>query len=755
MKKRIPVFLVVLLAVAVMAACAAAAPVSISVDVTVEAVSARGMLQMINDFRTGSEAWYWNSDNSTKTVCTGLGTLVYDYDLEEAAIQRAVETALHFDHTRPNNTVCFSAFPPAVSMGENIAAGQRSAEAAFVAWREDQDDYKGQGHRRNMLYAGFNCIGIGHVIVDGIHYWTQALAWRPSPTTVLEGPEPDGFFGMEVQVAPELVQAAYAEGVTLEVDRESGIPDVTFTMTETWPYSRRIRYLPYDHTLDPVWTVADPEKIQLESGLIRGLNAGETVMTADVFGKTATSSIRVMPKDIDAMAITLYAENEIYNALPHTPPLTVMDGEKYLTEGVDYSVAYSNNIDGTDAAMAMVTGLGNYTGSVLRTFIIQKAPLSVKALDQTIIYGEAPVPDGLEISGFFGEDSEASLGGKLEFLSNYERYGDVGVYTLTPSGLTSDNYELTCYYGVLEVLPREVGIVWSDTIQTYTGNACPPTATVTGTVNGDKITAVVEDPAVEAGTYTARIACLTGDQVINYTLPEGITTEYTIVKAVPELTAPVAIQGLISSGKAQKLVEAGFSTGGVMEYSLRKDGAYSENIPSATEAGSYSVWYRVRGDRNYEDIAPQSVHAEIKQKTVKEVTVNGGVYALNLKAGTASLKKPAKKNAKSLTIEASVSANGTSYAVTSIGSSACKGMKKLTKVTIGANVTSIGKNAFKGCTKLKTITINTKKLTAKSIGADAFRGISSKATVKCPKGMAKTYAAVLKKKGVTAKATFK
>ena len=29
--------------------------------------TARGMLSMINSFRTGSEAWYWNSDNSTRT----------------------------------------------------------------------------------------------------------------------------------------------------------------------------------------------------------------------------------------------------------------------------------------------------------------------------------------------------------------------------------------------------------------------------------------------------------------------------------------------------------------------------------------------------------------------------------------------------------------------------------------------------------------------------------------------------------------
>ena len=29
---------------------------------------ARQQLAMVNDFRTGSEAWYWNSDNTSKTA---------------------------------------------------------------------------------------------------------------------------------------------------------------------------------------------------------------------------------------------------------------------------------------------------------------------------------------------------------------------------------------------------------------------------------------------------------------------------------------------------------------------------------------------------------------------------------------------------------------------------------------------------------------------------------------------------------------
>ena len=88
---------------------------------------------------------------------------------------------------------------------------------------------------------------------------------------------------------------------------------------------------------------------------------------------------------------------------------------------------------------------------------------------------------------------------------------------------------------------------------------------------------------------------------------------------------------------------------------------------------------------------------------VTTVTVSGGVYKLNLKKKTAALQGVKSKNIKTLKIAAVVKANGTSYKVTSIAVGACKGLKKLTSVTIGKNVSVIGKNSFTGCTKLKTV----------------------------------------------------
>ena len=142
---------------------------------------ARSMLSMINDFRTGSDAWVWNSDNTTKTTYSSLRTLTWDYALEEIAMQRAAEIALSFSHTRPDGTRCFTCSVNGVtSWAENIAAGQTSVQSVFVSWREDSYGYSGQGHRRNMLNPDYSAVGIACFEYNGCKYWVQEFGYSVS-----------------------------------------------------------------------------------------------------------------------------------------------------------------------------------------------------------------------------------------------------------------------------------------------------------------------------------------------------------------------------------------------------------------------------------------------------------------------------------------------------------------------------------------------------------------------------------------------
>jgi len=137
------------------------------------------------------------------------------------------------------------------------------------------------------------------------------------------------------------------------------------------------------------------------------------------------------------------------------------------------------------------------------------------------------------------------------------------------------------------------------------------------------------------------------------------------------------------------------------------------------------------------------------------ITKNGLIYRLNGKEKTAAVTGAENAEEKTVVIPDHVKVDGKKYSVVEIAAGAFKGMKKLKSATVGKNVETIGKNAFNGCKKLKAVIIRTTRLTEKTVGDGAFKGIQKKATVACPKGMAKTYRRILEKKGAPKTVTIK
>ena len=136
---------------------------------------------LLNSFRTTSGVWYWNSNNTSKTYFnksgyTTLSSLSKNSKLVTTAKTRAKELATLYSHTRPDGTSCFTAYSYSTA-AENIAYGYTSCSAVITAWKEADEDYSGQGHRRNMLGSSYTAVGIaGYVASDGVTYWCMALA---------------------------------------------------------------------------------------------------------------------------------------------------------------------------------------------------------------------------------------------------------------------------------------------------------------------------------------------------------------------------------------------------------------------------------------------------------------------------------------------------------------------------------------------------------------------------------------------------
>ena len=105
--------------------------------------------------------------------------------------------------------------------------------------------------------------------------------------------------------------------------------------------------------------------------------------------------------------------------------------------------------------------------------------------------------------------------------------------------------------------------------------------------------------------------------------PATGTVTIKVNKATPTFTAPTAQENLTYTGQEQALITAGMTDHGTMRYSLTENGTYSQDIPTGTDAGAYTVWYRVIGDANHNDTAPASVAVRIGKKplTITGVTV--------------------------------------------------------------------------------------------------------------------------------------
>ena len=103
----------------------------------------------------------------------------------------------------------------------------------------------------------------------------------------------------------------------------------------------------------------------------------------------------------------------------------------------------------------------------------------------------------------------------------------------------------------------------------------------------------------------------------------------TVQKANIRSTPPTAQENLTYTGREQALITAGSVTsGGTMQYSLTENGTYSQDIPTGTDAGAYTVWYRVIGDENHNNTAPVSVAVRIGKKplTITGVTAASKPY---------------------------------------------------------------------------------------------------------------------------------
>ena len=584
----------------VMEAEAATPPVKIKV--TYGQTEARAMLADINAFRTSkTDAWCWDKSDSTKQPCLTT-ELEYDYELERVAMQRAAEIALSYDHTRPNGKECFTAYPSGyMRKGENIAAGYGSAAEVFDGWKEENESYAGQGHRRNMLSDKFKAVGIGHVVYQGCHYWVQEFGDRVM-NGAASGANDDTQI-VDVDVASSYITAVKTnlDDVSLKVGEKATAADFSLALNvvNQWGYQK-------DCVIENECSakIEDETIASLsEDAVITGLKSGTTkIWISNPFGSDFYRTITVTKGTEDKGKISVESiADQTYTGSALTPKVVVKAGSKVLTQNVDYTVLYSNNVN-VGTASVKITGKGSYKGSYTENFKIVACSIAQatcsRIADQTYS-GKAIQPT------FTVSYKNRTLRKGTDYTVSFKDNVKIGTATVIITG--KGNFEGTKEITFKITEPSEI-TVGSIADQTYTGSALTPKVVVK---EGSKVLTKNVDYTVSysnninVGTASVKITgkgSYKGSYTVNFKILPCAISKAGIRKIIDQRYNGNELKPSVSLTYKYKTLKKG------TDYTV----SYSNNI----NAGTATV--TITGIGSYEGIA--STTFQIKPRSLREVT---------------------------------------------------------------------------------------------------------------------------------------
>ena len=364
-------------------------------------------------------------------------------------------------------------------------------------------------------------------------------------------------------------------------------------------------------------------------------------------------SVTIEPKEATPSVI-LDRDAFVYDGSEKKPAVTVMDGSVEIPAS-EYTVTYSNHVNAkkateTDPPTVTVKSRagGNYKFTATKKFTIEKAPAVLTGTPQAVanlIYnGEeqdlvavGTAEGGSLAYGLAGDDGAAptTYGPEIpqgkdakQYKVYYKVVGDSNHTDTAPAYVYVTISPKTVVSPVITLAAAKDG-AYTDAYQVeYNGSPQKPFVMVkdgdTDVNEGgrDEYTVTYSDNT-NAGTATVRITDRSGG---NYTVNGSATFEITKAKA-SFTPVPAGKSALTYSGRPQELITAGVPSGGTAVYRL-DDGEYSEEIPTGTNRGEYTVHAKVLGDANHEDsdeITP--INVTIDPKSVSPtVTCSPAVF---------------------------------------------------------------------------------------------------------------------------------
>ena len=279
------------------------------------------------------------------------------------------------------------------------------------------------------------------------------------------------------------------------------------------------------------------------------VNAGTA--SAVITGKgnysgSITKEFIITPADFSKLTASLATGTFSYDGTEKKPEVTVKSGSKQLTAGTDFTVSYTDNIN-VGTAKAVITGKGNYSGTITKSFKITQADLSKFTAS---LSADSFIYDGAEKKPEVTVKSDnAQLTAATDFTVSYSSNINAGTATVTITGKGNYSGSIRKQFTITPADFSGFSAELSADTVTYTGSAQKPGATVK---SGDKVLVSGTDFTVSysnnTNTGTAK-ATIKGKG--NYS--GTITKEFTITPAdISQLTASLSADIFRYNGTEQK-----------------------------------------------------------------------------------------------------------------------------------------------------------------------------------------------------------
>ena len=288
-----------------------------------------------------------------------------DKNLLECAMTRAEELTVYASHTRPNGSICFSAFPYFEDPSENLAINQGTPEEVMESWIESS------GHYTNIMNSKNVSAGIGCYSQNGHLYWIQCFSSHAAETCTQPANQN---VSPVLSVLPRLVNIHFNVSSPVKFTEEQK----TLTIYAT---CNGFSYM--SSSLDPssfTWSTGDPSVATVDqSGVIRLKSKGNTTVTATLKScpdKILTADLNAYYDLEDSKETSLtYTGSWKYTGKPITFSPVLKFHDRTLTEGKDYTLSFSNN-QNSGVGTFTITGLGLYSGTLTNNFGIWQISLS-------------------------------------------------------------------------------------------------------------------------------------------------------------------------------------------------------------------------------------------------------------------------------------------------------------------------------------------------------------------------------------------